>query len=1083
MNFIGEKPLDIVIDGVDIILTPSYKWIIKNLNSFFIDGSKQIGIPYDPNENNSMDIFEKKVNVVDNSIFKKDKILEIFKDNTKISLLINTFFKYCFKFYYMKNFLVNAKIRNIHIRLEDDQLINYNGDIALGLNANSIEINLSSEGIMKKDFFKINNLNVYWENNAKILIPSDLLHDSIIDGKLSQKYYDNLKKLNFKHFNYIEGTKFLVQNFNCLGKIGTISISSGKIDLFGKRENTFKMYVQLTSNELNINLYPELLNIYTNYRKFVQEFNVLEQIQDFKPMRKPYDLTNVEFKGFLKKIQENKNSTLSKLFAYKRKMLVRDWLFYFFWCKKCKSTIYTEPVSPLRIEFTRFYGICFNQWEDLSENELKKLKENKEEEKEEINADNVQLYVTGDLLIKEISVNFHTSVKLPVNKYISLKIGGIAMKINSSFNKFDLNIGIRQINLFPNQVIIGEKYIINSNIRRREQTSTIKTDSNMNSIEQNKFIPLYDIEENTGLVGLVKKYNPNYDQKIKIIDSTLDKISLKSRNESRAVSEIDISEFTPNYKGLKNINNSNQKLQYNSSNKLQNESKEQTLNIKLNNLNHNFIYRHQIPKNNSFAKQLISNYEATPVMQRMELKKQKKEFSISQAINEYNSRKTQERQSIKSLKNGPSSQITGTIFSKNQNLKNDNIPSAQIISSGKIEPLSLMQITNDNNSECFVFKYTKHNNNKNIDNLLIQLGTVRFNLFSDYVETYLCVLHDYKAVLSQPIIQTLNKFNHGIKAQRELYKMKKYIYEHAIKMVGKRKNDQLKEYINYLKKEIDGAKALGVETEHFQINYFMSLFPIGFNLTFDYDIIEFLSYNNDKKVCGKGYIPPAELRFVIDQNIIKVNFFDFEFEINDLKNGKVFLSKIINIFEEKLNMAKLFIQPCMAKLREDQEKKMWLHKTENEKKSKKIENMLLMVQEKLHNKKESKQNDDDIVNYKNLLESKEKENNKINNEFNTYKGQMEYIPTCKENEEEEVNVVENGTLTGAGKISVKESKKTNNFYSHLIGGNEMKIEKINKDSDNLAEEDSKQENERNKVKITFPKKNALKINLPKVGKK
>ena len=113
MNFIGEKPLDVEIEGVDIILTPSYKWIIKNLNSFIIESSEQIKDPYDPNENNSMDIFERKVNIVDNSIFKKETILELFKDGTKISQLINTLFKYCFKFYYMKNFLVNAKIKNI----------------------------------------------------------------------------------------------------------------------------------------------------------------------------------------------------------------------------------------------------------------------------------------------------------------------------------------------------------------------------------------------------------------------------------------------------------------------------------------------------------------------------------------------------------------------------------------------------------------------------------------------------------------------------------------------------------------------------------------------------------------------------------------------------------------------------------------------------------------------------------------------------------------------------------------------------------------------------------------------------------
>ena len=334
MNFIGEKPLDVEIEGVDIILAPSYKWIIKSIDSFIIENLKQMKEPYDPNDNNSMDIFERKINVVDNSVFKKELILEIFKDGTRISQLINNIFKYCYKFYYMKNFLVNAKIKNIHIRFEDDQLINYTGDIALGLKADSLDIILSSEGVMKKDSFKINNLNIYWESNPKILIPSELLTDSIIHGELNENYYDNLKKLKFKYFNYIEGTKFLLQNFNCYGKMGTLSVSSGKIDLFGKRENSFKMYTQFSSNELNINIFPDILNIYENYKKFIHEFNILEQVQDFKPMRKPYDTRNEFFKEMLKKIAENRTSSLSKIFSYKRKMLVRDWHYYFFLVSK-----------------------------------------------------------------------------------------------------------------------------------------------------------------------------------------------------------------------------------------------------------------------------------------------------------------------------------------------------------------------------------------------------------------------------------------------------------------------------------------------------------------------------------------------------------------------------------------------------------------------------------------------------------------------------------------------------------------------------------------------------------------------------
>ena len=64
----------------------------------------------------------------------------------------------------------------------------------MGIKIESIDAILSSEGVMKKDSFKINNLNVYWECNAKILIPSDLLNNSLVNGELNEKYYENIKK-------------------------------------------------------------------------------------------------------------------------------------------------------------------------------------------------------------------------------------------------------------------------------------------------------------------------------------------------------------------------------------------------------------------------------------------------------------------------------------------------------------------------------------------------------------------------------------------------------------------------------------------------------------------------------------------------------------------------------------------------------------------------------------------------------------------------------------------------------------------------------------------------------------------------
>ena len=1084
MNFIGEKPLDVEIDGVDIILTPSYKWIIKNLDSFITENGKQMREPYDPNDNNSMDIFERKVNVIDNSIFKNELILEIFKDGTKISQMINVLYKYCYKFYYMKNFLVHAKIRNVHIRLEDDQLINFNGNIAIGIKIDSLDITLNSEGVMKKDSFKVNNLNIYWESNAKILIPSDLLNNSIINGELNQKYYDNLKKLNFQHFNYIEGTKFIVQNFNCNGKLGTISVSSGKIDLFGKRDNLFKMYCQFSSNELNINFFPELFSIYSNYRKFIQEFNVLEQVQDFKPMRKPYNNKNAEFKDMLKKIKENQNSMLSKIFPYKRKMIVRDWIYYFYWCQKCKETIYGRCINPLKLEFSRFYGLCFNQWDDFSESELKKKNEKAEENKnkEELNPDNVILSLIGDFLIKGININFHYGIKQNDKEYISIIIGGVDFKLNSSQNKFDISTNIKYINLCPNKIIIGESYIINSNIKRKKEFNVIKGDNKTINNEPNKFMPLYDIEENTGLVGLVKKYNPNYDQKIKIIDNALDKISTKSRMESRAVSEIDPSEFSPKFSSFKyqnhnnNINNNfknnnnfnnngNLRIELNSTNKFLNDRQRSPLSIKYNNYNYN------MPKNNSFAKQIISNYEPTPMIQRMELKKQKNEFSISKAINEYNSIKSRERASIRYTKN-PSSQIQGIIYSKNQNLKSNG---TEVVPMGKTVPLNLMEIsTNNNSSKCFIFKYTKNNNNNLIDNLFIEFGTIRFNIFMDYVSSYLNVFSKYKSIINKPIINSLNKIDNGIKLQKELFKMKKYIFNYIMKNPPKEKNDQLKEYVSYLKKELDKAKFLGAETDHFEINYLMSFFPIGFDVSFDYESIECLYYNNEKKISGKGVIPPSEFQFIISPNIIKIKFFDFEFEINDLENAKFLLSKIYNIFEEKLKMTKLFIEPCIAQMREDLNKHNNNNKkNELDKKNKQLENMLLLVQEK-YKKKTKSQNEEDIVNYKNLVESKDK------NQYNIMKDYKinNYIQTLNENGEEDINDVDNEEMNKIGKIKFNETKKPNNLYSNIF---EDYRENSKKEDFEFQSKFNSSEHKQNQN--VFMKKISPKNNLPKVNKK
>ena len=76
---------------------------------------------------------------------------------------------------------MSIKLKNIHIRIEDDYLINYNGDLALGIKIDNIDIKLCKKGNMKKNSIKISKLDIYWENQAKILIHiSHYLNEKLI---------------------------------------------------------------------------------------------------------------------------------------------------------------------------------------------------------------------------------------------------------------------------------------------------------------------------------------------------------------------------------------------------------------------------------------------------------------------------------------------------------------------------------------------------------------------------------------------------------------------------------------------------------------------------------------------------------------------------------------------------------------------------------------------------------------------------------------------------------------------------------------------------------------------------------------
>ena len=1071
MNFIGEKPLDVLIEGFDIILNPSYKWIIKNIDSFIIENKIMMKSVYDPNDNNSMDIFTKKINVLDNSIFKKEYIEEIFKDKTKISNELNKMIKFCTKFYYQKNFLINLTIKNIHIRFEDDQLINYLGDLALGMKIDSLELILSSEGIMKKDFLKINKLCLYWEDPAEILIPSSLLNISIKDGKLDESYYTNVQKIKFQKFKYSKNNKFIVQNFSFSVKFGTKFIhNKSKIDFFNKENNNnYKFYTQFISNDLNFNFFPELMKINQNFSKFVSEFSVLEQVQDFKPMKKPYNIKSQTFLEFMEFINKNKNPKYNKNFTRKKKMLVRDWLFYFYWCQKCKLSLIGKKINPLRLEFSRFYNLCFNYQNDFFNNNLNILdsKENNSnninnnintniplvdipknsENKvgiEDYNPDKINMSYISDINIKSININLHPCHKNPNIDYICIKINNIEIKLSLLKTKFDFLFCCNSISLAPSKLSEAEKVYISSFRKKRE---SLNTNNNINIQQNNNYLYednysqiINNIEENTGLTGLVNKYNPNYKLKLKIIDEALEKIGNNYNNKNKPKKKNSIGDLESTNKNpsvninINNINNNDNISVYNTNNDNGNN------NINLNDSkydinNYNIIInlngtnkgkKHYFMKRNtSFARTILSNYEGSPQLQKLELKRQKNNYSISQAILDYNTKKARLRDSeyyttsnhnsssnifntsnystynantkIKSIKNSKININNNNIISSNTKLprgkpplpgvvsprQKNKISRTQLISTGENIKINIFDIISNNNEKAFLFKMEKYNDEKNPDSFDVKLGNIRFNLYSNYISTCLNIFSDYKDILKQPMIKSIKNLENSILIQKELLNMKKYIYKYISNLPEEKKPIQIKEYFKFLEKEIELGIKMGIDSDIYEINSLFNFFPKGIEVSFDYEVFELIYYNSKKnnKISGKALLPSPELYFKLDFDKFDIKIFDFEIELEDLDDMKHILLQIWKIIQDKINITKLFIEPCLTEIRSNLEQKQRDSAKIKSKKKNKFE--LIEKLKDIKNKNNSTNNINNINDInnknKNLTYTNEAKNTKIKN--------------------------------------------------------------------------------------------------------
>ena len=1005
LSVIGEIPIEVEIEGINIILSPSYKWIINNIDKLKNKDNNDMSSET-PNPLGN-DIFNKKPDEFDTSIFNIKKIQEIFTDKTAISNILNGLFKSLYSFYTAPNFSVNIKIKKIHIRFEDDELINYTGDIAYGLRIDLIQIKAGNKGNMKKNGIKLESLDIYWEDNAKILISSQFLNSCIEDGKLQERYYKNLKTVRFEKFENLISTKYIVQDFNFSLNLGTKSEKRGDLDIFNLKTPPSMVYFQLASNELNVNCYPDFLKIMNNFNEFLSQFPIIDKVKDYRPFIKPTNGNNLNYmnlvENYRKNVIDNKN---------KGKMLVRDWINYIYWFQKSKNGEKRKIINPIRTEFVRFYNICFKKMDIHEKKEEKapsKEEKNKNKEKstnsnpnppetkttetptpkenetpteikepeEKLIPKDFEFSSRIDLLIKGLNISLHSSLDDKVKEYISICINGVEIKIRLDKTIFEFNLKVKTIDLGPSNLIVGERIIIQPKSYRKaipEQSMTsLKTNIPYGNLSTYNYISLPNSELGSNITGLIKKYNPRHEEKIKVIDEALELAQSQSRVMSLAASEFgDVGKFRgPKIKSKTPFGNEGENLGHS------------IINVNINN-NVNDLGKTYgtvlVPRNVSFAKNLIDGYETNSLQNRRYQRKKDKEMNISQAINDYNSYKIYEKSKNKfRTSHSPQPSLSSSRF----NLRESRFGINPVSARNKNTPLNLLEIFSNTEVGALSIKFTKYNNPITIDNLAIQIGTIRLNLFVNYLLDILRILSDFKKATNIPKIAKSEGPN--AVSGKIILEIQEYFYKYITeKMPDKDKTESVIEYMEYLRKEISSKKKFSSKPQHYDLNQIFTVFPKGFDFHFDYENIELVAYDKNNIVSTKMIIPSNEFIFGINFTKIFIKLLDLEMDISDLNRCESIIEQLKGLAEDKFKVVQIVLKPCYKEIKEGIEPLL----KDNEEEYKQIlknannninlnnnnDNINAMVNIPQDNAQNLVKNEQKNINQENILMQKNKEN-------------------------------------------------------------------------------------------------------------
>ena len=171
-----------------------------------------------------------------------------------------------------------------------------------------------------------------------------------------------------------------------------------------------------------------------------------------------------------------------------------------------------------------------------------------------------------------------------------------------------------------------------------------------------------------------------------------------------------------------------------------------------------------------------------------------------------------------------------------------------------------------------------YHNIQEIDNMRIEIGDIRLNIFEQYIKDLINSLYEYKSIFK---IDNLRKrFNFML--DEKIQKLtKKYIYNYLSKLPENEKTQKIRCYFEYLKQNLTGEQFI---KELAIINNF---FINGIEFYIIYGKIEciFFDRNEEKQLNSmlfKSTISPDISYLKIYYNKMIISFFQSYFEINNL---------------------------------------------------------------------------------------------------------------------------------------------------------------------------------------------------------